>query len=835
MKPVIRWVGLGSALFALVGCGGDGGSGGAATATAAPVSSAPVGTSVLALQLGADLPAAPRRRIEDLLGRAANRSVEVRPAGEDLTGVLPPGSLVVAIGDTRTRTDLIPDADLAALGSEGFVVRSRDQGGVTSVAADGNRRQGHHGVANEGGLLYGAYALLEELGFGFLHPLEPTIPAGLDLAGPVDRAEEPHWPRRAWHLHTMHPIELTDLLNGWGPGGPGDAAGWRAQLPEWERFCEWAVANRQNEVEWVLLYAKSWEGFADGPVRQARFRELIDLAHGWGLAIGADAPLALEQQHAWTMIRSTGTLADEVAQIHDKVDWLMGAGFDFVTTEQGFSEFTTPDDRRMLAWMDELTDYVDARYGKETFVKVHVSQGQEAPSFTDPVTGGPLNFNFLPYYADPRLGVMPHTVQHYGLDDPAPTYGASGFGFMHDFMRNIAGTRPVMWYPETAYWVTFDVDVPLFLPVYAERRLHDLRLIAADERAGRMGRGALAGSRIDGQIVFSSGWEWGYWLNDVVAARAAWDPEAAAATDEEAFRRLLRPLLRPFGGAARDLEDALVAVVRDEQALLIEGRVGGVAPADVVKRNGQAYLQGWDTWDDVAELARLIPGLPAATTQPSKLGLVDMRNPFVGPDYPSEVEPLLAEMAAAFARHAAAFERLVPRVPAPARPLIEELADSARITALRAEQVHGLYDYVGGTGGGSAWKRARLDDARRALDDAAAVVARREQAYRVPADRIAGWRDNPTAYDFGYLWTVRSLHLWWRDEGKAVDAPLSPAYLNTIDPLDVAFGEGFWSPMTPIARQVGRRFNVGWLTDLLDAPSAEPRYPADLNGLRRRP
>ena len=29
--------------------------------------------------------------------------------------------------------------------------------------------------------------------------------------------------------------------------------------------------------------------------------------------------------------------------------------------------------------------------------------------------------------------------------------------------------------------------------------------------------------RMDGQSVFSSGYEWGYWLNDVVAARAAWD------------------------------------------------------------------------------------------------------------------------------------------------------------------------------------------------------------------------------------------------------------------------------------------------------------------------
>lgn len=25
-------------------------------------------------------------------------------------------------------------------------------------------------------------------------------------------------------------------------------------------------------------------------------------------------------------------------------------------------------------------------------------------------------------------------------------------------------------------------------------------------------------------MVFDSGWEWGYWLQDVLVARASWDP-----------------------------------------------------------------------------------------------------------------------------------------------------------------------------------------------------------------------------------------------------------------------------------------------------------------------
>lgn len=31
-----------------------------------------------------------------------------------------------------------------------------------------------------------------------------------------------------------------------------------------------------------------------------------------------------------------------------------------------------------------------------------------------------------------------------------------------------------------SYWVNYDVDVPLFLPLYADRRLYDMRKIAVE-------------------------------------------------------------------------------------------------------------------------------------------------------------------------------------------------------------------------------------------------------------------------------------------------------------------------------------------------------------------
>lgn len=68
----------------------------------------------------------------------------------------------------------------------------------------------------------------------------------------------------------------------------------------------------------------------------------------------------------------------------------------------------------------------------------------------------------------------------YAFDDPAPTYGNENFTYMFDFMfKNAAkGVREVVYHPETAYWVNYDIDVPLFLPLYGFARLRDLRHIA---------------------------------------------------------------------------------------------------------------------------------------------------------------------------------------------------------------------------------------------------------------------------------------------------------------------------------------------------------------------
>jgi hypothetical protein len=820
-----------------VACGSEGNTPPDSNAPTAEVPPAPgegARVSGVFLVAGDGVSARATARIASLLAAAHGAPVAVtHPA--DIPDTLDPAALVVAVGPSRVARAAVSDAEVSALAPEGYALRAGKWGGATLLVADGRPAKSHpHGNL---GALHGAYALLEELGFAFLHPLAPITPPALAAPTvPVSRSASPRWDKRAMHLHTMHPLELTDVLQGWGKLGPNDAAGWESMLGEWERFLEWSVANGQNGVEWFLLWAESWKEFADSGTRLDRLARLVQLAHDYGVDAGIDAPIAFAQQHSYRLLRDQGDLDAELAQIRARLDWLMQAKFDFIGIEAGTSEFTHPAPDRMLAWMNEVAKHLDEKHGgTRAYIKVHASTGQVAEGYDDPdAPGKPINFNMLPHHADPRLGVLPHTVQHYGLEDPAPTYGNKDFSYIRDFLRKEIGTRPVVYYPETAYWVSFDVDVPLFLPLYAERRLSDLRLIASDEDGGRTGRGANAGKggRMTGQLIFSSGWEWGYWLNDVIAARSSWDPGAASLSGTDAFRQALAPVARAMGPAGAEVVTWLVDVVAAEQALLIEGKVSGKAPADVVMRNGQAYLQGWETWDDVSKLAASLPVASAQMTQPDKLGLVDMRNPLHGgPKYTAELDPLLGEMEGRFADLAARGDALRGKVPAYARDLFDDMADAMRMTALRAKQVHGLYQYVDGYWDTpQAQRLPKLAAARGALDEASGLVRSREKRYRVAADRIAGWRENPTAYEFTYLWSVRSLHYWWRDEGKAVDAPVFPCYMNVINPVDVAFGEGIG---TDAARLFGDLLSSDQSRGCLAEPTAEPRYPQD--NLRSRP
>ena len=424
------------------------------------------------------------------------------------------------------------------------------------------------------GAVVGSYYALEQLGFAFLHPLKPYIPPSIqiDATGPlvVEHHESSRWPDRNFHIHTQHPLELNEVLQGMdvpmmGSGylhancksehntsNPGQNIGhfcerWEDMVPEVDVMFEWCVANRLNKVEWMLLGNYKWKEFDSSDFRKKRLSILTKLGQSYGLLVGADVPLGNIQQHAWSIVNPRLPLNQQIDQIHKRVDWVFEAGFDFMSTESGMSEFTHPDCSLMLDLLNAFAIYVNVTWGREAAVKVHCSTKQSCSEYLDPRTNEPINFNFLTYYAHSSLGVLPHTVQAYGLGDPiGGAYGNKNYKDIEEYMYFEASqnNRSVVFYPETAYWVSVDIDVPLFLPLYGQRRLHDLRRIAKKEIQSEEApsncdctfddsscinsditcNNDVQPFKIQGQMIFDSGWEWGYWLNDVIAARASWNP-----------------------------------------------------------------------------------------------------------------------------------------------------------------------------------------------------------------------------------------------------------------------------------------------------------------------
>lgn len=850
--------------------------------------------------------------------------------------------IILSIGNTSIQNNLYNLKDLI-LPHESFkitVSRDHEYNSFCKyiIFADGMplNPDNHRNVSfNKNRVHYGAvvsaYATLELLGFAFLHPLHPYIPPYLRLkdcpyndtlqSNDCSREiiESPHWPERSFHIHTQHPVELTEVLQGhdipqFGPIG-SHCSKYTKRYPEYDNiihryskksrfmdehanvtspsldftYCErwedmvndvnklyeWAVANRLNKLEWLLLGNYKWGDELE--TRMKRFKLLTALAHDYSLYVGADCPIGNHQQHAWYMVNTRLSLAAQYQQIRERVDWIFNAGFDFLTTENGLSEFTNPGCSLMLNLLNEFAEYVNGTWGREAAIKVHCSTGQSCDEFLDPNTGEPVNFNFLTMFATSKLGVFPHTVQVYAFDDPtAGAYGNENFTYIEDYLvyEAKAGNRSVVYYGETAYWVNVDIDVPLFLPIYGQRRLLDLRKIATREIKENF--------KIQGQMNFDSGWEWGYWLSDVITARASWNPVLIASEDViksdlgysvrqdewDAYRIALSPITNIFGDVNSDkVKDIIIALSKAQVDLLLLGKVQGKECPNLKKLSGFPYLSGDDTWIDLPRMF----GLPLL--QPDKVHIREFKDP----NWPHAIA-LLREMDAVFTALADEMSDLVLEVEdyrmnstvstagtctgmvsslvktctgdstasvvhddklvsIEALNYLHELDDCMRVLALRAQQVRMLYESHDPNITETAAERASLlKQSRSIIAAASTIVTRREKAYRVPWQRVASWRENPTVYRYGYLWSVHSLYYWWRDQGRAEGASqqseLSPCYLNRMDASEVAIGWGKYS--LEVLRNVINRyspFSTGYPLELVNCfapPSKEYEFPRDL-------
>ena len=185
-----------------------------------------------------------------------------------------------------------------------------------------------------------------------------------------------------------------------------------------------------------------------------------------------------------------------------------------------------------------------------------------------------------------------------------------------------------------------DVDVPLFLPLSGQRRLYDLRKTAVLEQQQSL--------KTHGQMNFESGWEFGYWVSNVITARAVWSPLLHVTDEWSAFRVALQPVVTMFGKHAEAIAEAIVALSRAQAELFVEGKVGGKPSVDLTKLSGHAYMSGSDTWVDVPRL------LGISFTQPDKVHLTEWDDPLW-----EDALEVLSELEDVLGRHAGVFRGLL--------------------------------------------------------------------------------------------------------------------------------------------------------------------------------
>ncbi|MEZ4401831.1 MAG: hypothetical protein R3B06_17515 [Kofleriaceae bacterium] len=578
------------------------------------------------------------------------------------------------------------------------------------------------------GAQYGVAEAFELLGYRFRHPFDTYVPArpspSADGLARLGTLHTPAMAVRGLHLHTLHPTEALYAL--WEPDDDGARA---------RRIFDWVIKNRGNLVQWVAL-----DDILDD-ARAATWRTLtsalIDDAHARGLRLGLGFQLfgasSLQQGYDLIddpvdpMVPSTSTSAQIARRLPRLVD-----GVPFDVYEMSFGEFFGADPAVFVATVSDAYQQLHALAPQaEVTAVIHVGN---SPEQRVTYMGEDLIYYFLVKFADPRIVPQVHSVMYYNLfEDAGGAYHHDQFDEHRQFLldRLRAGLR-VQYKPETAYWVAFDDSVPTYLPLYLLSRQLDRDRIAAAAAAG--GFASLAE-----ELLFSTGWEWGYWQNDVLSMRAEYEPPAS----------VLAQLIDLYAPDHPELPARIVELAEAQHAGLIGQRLA-------------AYQAGRDALIDAAA--------PRIVAAPDRIDVDDVADlsPADRARFDADVVVPLEAYAARLADIAA---RTTNR--AAADRWAAEVIDGVAVTQLRAAFVAGVYRAVTAQAAGdAAAAAAALAGADRAYAAAVDVVARRHADRHDPDPRLVANNDNRTIYAYGYLRFANDLCFWRRERvmaGNAVD------------------------------------------------------------------
>ena len=590
---------------------------------------------------------------------------------------------------------------------------------------------------NETGAMYGVYKLIGDMGVRYYHPEETFHPENPEALLPCDyddAIDSPSFMKRGFHEHTQHPIVWSDFLL---KAGHQD---WRDYV---SNYLKWYARNRQNFLSFHMLKTvdlDSWLPY---------IKDIIDEAHAYGIAVSMFIGFVDGQQNGFKLIREdtldpdTGEMLAEEIQIKQRLDTLMTAGFDQLGFQIGASEFTKPEDEKILEWIDLMLGYMADQYPQvNTYAWIHTT--------CDLLDDDGGYYYHLPLQSDPGLGTFVHTTMFYDMVHPAPVYSCEDFSQQEDFMRQANGQREQVYFPETAWWLGFDNSCPVVLPITGYTRQYDIQRILGDYD-------------VSGHVAFTTGREWAYWQYDHYLTQATWDAELGWGD----YLDWLSPVYGAQGSAISE-------VLKDWTALQKQ---------NFFEDNPLIYfyLAGEMRQDEIGEMAGILARRPKlafhkvltfddaefATWQTDDLQLLlSMLDA-----YETLLEPLPDSLDEGSDQQKMLYKEIVTGLYVYTQRIAHAIALYKGVAAVRpwAREVDRAAAADPPLMPDEEIKRQAKEAAEGYLQEAEAISVsmisifkEMEGLYRYPIDLLAREKDSLTSYPYGYLWETSTGHFWTR-------------------------------------------------------------------------
>lgn len=579
------------------------------------------------------------------------------------------------------------------------------------------------------GLSNGIYYFLQKhLGFQFYHPKETIIPDLTDFQ--LDTFSEtitPRFDKIGFHVHAMHPLEITEaLLNENTPNG----------TEEVKTYINWLCRNGQNYFEFNLLRSiklKTWVPY---------MKPIVDYAHERGIICGADMSFHMIQQRAFQLYKNfPASFRKKDRQILDNISALMQINWDVWNVEFATTEFTHKDQEKLHKQQKFLYDSL-AKYHVKLTSRKHVVKDENLISNAKSMKTGRTDM-------DSAYSLFVHTVMFYGLlDSSTPVYRNKDFSHLRNLLIESKTYRDTWYFPESAYWITFDNSVPMFLSPYLATRLQDIQYCDS------LG--------INGHLTFTSGLEWNYWLIDWSIARWCWKNEHPTTAETNALEFLMDAVhdtaLFHFAEKVNRLQTEFIKnkqLIKVMTAQTITDEIGGKLNLEFHPRPEYTYkyIMNKATKEELEFLQKKY----VSVLDSFVLQYNDLRRNY---------------------RYDAG------------NKLINELLLSFDITALRALHRRNTLTYLIAYRFNKINKtkipvRQYLDEAKAAREKALTLVKEQEANYRYPVSNVAAQKKSKTVYDFGYLYPVSTLHFWEREELQAKNNKWKFWYKNIWDVLKI--------------------------------------------------